>query len=991
MGSMPFQGWIGILIFLLLASFGLALPVLIIFYAVSFLAGLLILLYNRQAVDESSAVWDKFNPNSVLQDYPVSLKQVFEEMKCEPPRLKCDKRLTGASIIDEQLQEIIRLTMRDYAHPWYYEISNNKQFLHEIQQTAQNVIITFANRAKEVDWVNYVTRTAVEDFASHIRLFHSAQTKHRKIISKEDVPDTAPSLESVFFDLEIEMEDGICRDEICSDEGKELDYLRDVIELLLFIVLPAQDFQSKPMTFLVREILACYILKPMLDMFSDPDYVNQNISWLCKDTTFTTEAFLNVIKTSSSIDELEAIIKNVDHEMFKQRSRDANKTNREEADVKQQIKSLQFLKQLCQETIERIMSGEGLDIAEEVACDGPIPKTTSLYSLPLNIILVNSIAVSYFIDFMRKNGSAALVFFWHTVESYRVTAEQQLSALHLQKLQPSSDKDSSSGSSREPSIDLEGLRAAALNIYHEYLAEDAANRVNVEPKIIKRTLLKIKYEEPSDAVFDEAQQQVYNILHEDQHFPAFKQSVFYMRCLAELDLLEPEAPNNHHLDDESSIHLDSSPEPSIAESSEDLSSMGSHNSSVEHLNELDMTLTEDRNPSIVASINQATMIRDQGRKYAVYTIHVSRTDEKGTVEIWDVFRRYSEFHDLHMNLSEKFPDLKDLPLPAKKIMKNTTKSFLDKRGKALTLYIKELLEKSRLMGHPGMSALVHNFLEPGVYNRGRGQLARRVDHLVNPFKSSVKTVAHTVKSVPGNLVDGVSMVSDRMTDGISKVLSMNKQPTRPLQNIGRVSSVTDVPDDDNIALRVMMLLMDEMFDLRHRDQWLRRQLVMLLKQIFRAAFGSKINTRIIEGVEALTSTESVADYIKQLKESFWPTGILAEEMRDRSEETKMRARVVSKTQLYGSIPDELKNFIGTETTRRGMIRTFDMLQMRQLNKRLMFVFLEGIVKLLFPESNFEKNFQTLLSQSSRIRAKREKDEREMEEQKAENSNAAGNR
>lgn len=81
------------------------------------------------------------------------------------------------------------------------------------------------------------------------------------------------------------------------------------------------------------------------------------------------------------------------------------------------------------------------------------------------------------------------------------------------------------------------------------------------------------------------------------------------------------------------------------------------------------------------------MIRDQGRKYAVYTIHVTRTDDKGTTEIWDVFRRYSEFHDLHMTLSDKFPDLKDMPLPAKKIMKNTTKNFLDKRGKALTVYI----------------------------------------------------------------------------------------------------------------------------------------------------------------------------------------------------------------------------------------------------------------------------------------------------------------
>lgn len=30
-------------------------------------------------------------------------------------------------------------------------------------------------------------------------------------------------------------------------------------------------------------------------------------------------------------------------------------------------------------------------------------------------------------------------------------------------------------------------------------------------------------------------------------------------------------------------------------------------------------------------------------------------------------------------------------------------------------------------------------------------------------------------------------------------------------------------------------------------------------------------------------------------------------MRDRSEETKMRARVVSKTQLYGSIPGKVLN------------------------------------------------------------------------------------
>lgn len=52
-----------------------------------------------------------------------------------------------------------------------------------------HVCLTFTDlllcRAKEVDWVNYVTRTAVEDFASHIRLFHSAQEKHAKLTKKE--------------------------------------------------------------------------------------------------------------------------------------------------------------------------------------------------------------------------------------------------------------------------------------------------------------------------------------------------------------------------------------------------------------------------------------------------------------------------------------------------------------------------------------------------------------------------------------------------------------------------------------------------------------------------------------------------------------------------------------------------------------------------------------------------------------------------------------
>ena len=81
------------------------------------------------------------------------------------------------------------------------------------------------------------------------------------------------------------------------------------------------------------------------------------------------------------------------------------------------------------------------------------------------------------------------------------------------------------------------------------------------------------------------------------------------------------------------------------------------------------------------------LVKEKGTTYAVYAIHVTRTDPKGVTEIWDVYRRFSDFHDLHMCLTERFDTLSSMALPSKRPIRNTAKSFLDKRGKALTTYL----------------------------------------------------------------------------------------------------------------------------------------------------------------------------------------------------------------------------------------------------------------------------------------------------------------
>jgi len=58
------------------------------------------------------------------------------------------------------------------------------------------------------------------------------------------------------------------------------EYLQDVSEVLLFLLLPVDDFHCKPLRFLLRELLVSTVALPLFGLISDPDYINQIIIWL---------------------------------------------------------------------------------------------------------------------------------------------------------------------------------------------------------------------------------------------------------------------------------------------------------------------------------------------------------------------------------------------------------------------------------------------------------------------------------------------------------------------------------------------------------------------------------------------------------------------------------------------------------------------------------------------------------------------------------------
>lgn len=58
--------------------------------------------------------------------------------------------------------------------------------------------------------------------------------------------------------------------------------------------------------------------------------------------------------------------------------------------------------------------------------------------------------------------------------------------------------------------------------------------------------------------------------------------------------------------------------------------------------------------------------------------------------------------------------------------------------------------------------------------------------------------------------------------------------------------------------------------------------------------------------------------------------------------------------------------MGTDTIRIGTSRMFDMFQHQKLNKRFVYVFLEGVIITLFPQNKFPELFTRLHSQSDRV-------------------------
>lgn len=277
------------------------------------------------------------------------------------------------------------------------------------------------------------------------------------------------------------------------------------------------------------------------------------------------------------------------------------------------------------------------------------------------------------------------------------------------------------------------------------------------------------------------------------------------------------------------------------------------------------------------NITDATIGSDKNGDFALYVIEIQQLGFDGNYASgWIVTRRYSEFFALHQKLKELFPVVKLIEFPGKWPLLKLQKPFVETRRVSLEKYLRRLIEdrdicqsqdfKSFLsqqnvyvpgpdtdwsfglftssppMPTSSSSSSLHSLTSPSIQNLQKSIAA--AGGVVEDKQQSKGFMRHIYKTVAAGIDDiliGPSML-DLITQRLGEqVMEFSHDQSSPPASSSsshsntKLADSTDLPDSlkaEGITRFTEPLcdLFIEMFELKDKTNWLRRQAVVIILQ-----------------------------------------------------------------------------------------------------------------------------------------------------------------
>ncbi|XP_017362398.1 sorting nexin-25 isoform X2 [Cebus imitator] len=797
------------------------------------------------------------------------------------------RRVVISHNMDKALKEVFDYSYRDYILSWYGNLSRDEgQLYHLLLEDFWEIARQLHHRLSHVDVVKVVCNDVVRTLLTHFCDLKAANARH------EEQPRP--------FVLHACLRNSV----------DEVRFLQTCSRVLVFCLLPSKDVQSLSLRIMLAEILTTKVLKPVVELLSNPDYINQMLLAQLeyreqmnehhkRAYTYAPsyEDFIKLISSNSDVEFLKQlryqivveIIQATTISSFPQLKRHKGKeTAAMKADLlrarnmKRYINQLTVAKKQCEKRI-RILGGPAYDQQEDGALDeGEGPQTQKI--LQFEDILANTFYREHFGMYMERMDKRALISFWESVEHLKNANKNEIPQL-------------------------------VGEIYQNFFVE--SKEISVEKSLYKE-IQQCLVGNKGIEVFYKIQGDVYETL-KDRYYPSFIVSDLYEKLLikeeekhasqliSNKDEMGPrdEAGEEAADDGTSRIHEQAGfAVNKLRELNEKLEYKRQALNSIQNAPKPDKKIVSKLKDEIIliekertdlqlhmartdwwcenlgmwkASITSGEVTEENGEQLPCYFVMVS-LQEVGGVETknWTVPRRLSEFQNLHRKLSEN------------------------------------LLSDERLC----QSEALYAFLSPSP------DYLKVID--VQGKKNSF-SLSSFLERLPRDFFSHQEEETEEDSD---------------LSDYG-----DDVDGRKDALAEPCFMLIGEIFELRGMFKWVRRTLIALVQ----VTFGRTINKQIRDTVNWIFSEQMLVYYISIFRDAFWPDGKLAPpttiRSKERSQGTKQRAR----QKLLENIPDMLQSLVGQQNARHGIIKIFNALQETRANKHLLYVLMELLLIELCPE------------------------------------------
>ncbi|XP_034038216.1 sorting nexin-25 [Thalassophryne amazonica] len=912
-----------------LTSFILKLFIYMSFALFCFLAGSFVLLVRKSPLKVSHFERNR-RPSSAQVEFFEKLMARFVVPVQDSSQ---NRRVVVSHNVDKALKEVFDYAYRDYILSWYIPLSHDEGQLNAmLSEDWWQMVGQLRSRLADIDLVKVVCYDTVRIVHTHFTDLKAATTRPEECARPFPLHPCLASPDS------------------------ELAFLRCVARILLLCLLPQKDAKSHTLRSCLTEVITTKVLKPLVDVLSNPDSINtmllsqleqreQQAEQQKKAYTYAAsyEDFIKLISTSTDVNFLKQlryqIVVEIIHattisslpQLKKQKERKGKESAAMKADLlrardmKRYINQLTVAKKQCEKRI-RLLGGPNYENNEEGGIeDSDEPQSQRI--LQFDDILCNPGYREHFRVYMERVDKRALISFWELVETLKTANKNEV-----------------------PQIVGE--------LYQKFFVESREIPVErVQLKEIQQSLVGNR----GTQVFVRLQEQVTETMRE-RYYPSFLVSDLYDRLIRRDEDHSQSQCSTGEKEDECQEGLDTGEEV-CDEGSKGINEQASYAAtklcqlydkleykrqalgSIQNAPKPDKKIVSKLKEEIRvmekehselqqhitrtdwwcenlghwrATITTAEATEEAGETVASYSVCVSLVEREETPSSrWSVQRKLTEFQMLHRKLTECFPSLKKLQLPSlsKLPFKSIDQKFLDKSKTQLNAFLQRLLTDDRLC----QSEALYAFLSPSP------------EHLkvMSIQKKSSFSLASFLEKLPGDFFSHTEEEADDDSD---------------------LSDYGDEFDGRKDALaEPCFMLIGEIFELRGMFKWVRKTLIALVQ----VTFGRTINKQIRDTVNWIFSEQMLVCYISVFRDTLWPNGTLAPRVRVRSDSERNETKERAQQKLLDNIPDALANLVGQQNARYGIIKVFNALQEASANKHLLYVLMEMLLKELCPELSAE--------------------------------------